>query len=103
MPNGGSSVLFSVTLCEGQAYEKRRVVLFKRVEWPSVPREGESVFFGLTDDGEEPGTSARIGRIYWSASGEVSVEAEADQLRDEYDVILADTLRGGFTEDVPDA
>jgi len=92
------AALLSVTLCEGRAYEARRIVLFKRVPWPSIPREGERVFFGTTEDDEEPGTSARIKRVYWSADGSVSVEAELEELREEYDLILADTLRGGFTE-----
>lgn len=67
----------------------------RKVNWPGVPNEGEIVFIGESDDGEECGLNARVNRRSWSVAN-VTVELILDYCRDEYDDIKEDVARDGF-------
>ena len=96
------ATVLSLTLCEQQAYVANRVVLFRDTAWPSIPPEGALLAFGVygegEDKGEYAGITARIQRVFFDARGSVHVEASMENLRDEYDHIVALAKNDGFME-----
>lgn len=92
-------IVLSLALYEGFGEEQRHVVLYREVQWPSVPPDGAYLTFGrYGEDDKETGNSCLIRRVFFAASGEVSVEAEAENLRDEFEDTVAHAKRDGFME-----
>jgi len=102
--------LLSITLCEGRAYSARRLVMFKLVEWPSVPRVGDLIDWGQDEDGERPACSSEVSRVWFGADGSVGVETRDNENlglesvggEGGFDKFVEYARRDGFSEDLPD-
>ena len=91
-------VVLSLALCEKQGYAGRRVLLLMDAEWDAIPPEHAWFSYGTTEDGEGGAITASRLRVGWQSDSVVSVQAESENLHDEFDHAIELAKRDGFLE-----
>ncbi len=69
--------------------------------WTAAPHEGDTIFVGADEDGKVSSINARVVQPFFCSygQGEIIVEAEITNCREQYAALCASMLRDGFVQE----